>query len=241
MTNLYRRCLRRMHLTKALSAAGEWGPRAGYFPCFLLQVAALPWLRRRRYPPALFDLALRALTNPNDLLSRLPDAVSLRSLPFSSCYGRPDKTVREYLLFSADSCDVHTEHLCTSCYTTWKRLYAKCFHYGEGSLDCGPLLLMKVFELWQISGDDRVRTFVWLCDNHYRSAMTDPLDRENTILCGEADAPLYILNSHLSELSGKRRKERNKVLLLHRRCHHGSTLTSRLLLLLDRCASIVQS
>ena len=117
------------------TSAGRRSP--GYFPATIMLAAAPRWPRRKRSPPSLLDLAIRALPYPRKLITVLPDLAPRLCLTICSCCGRRDESVREYLFFSPVPCDVrmeddvlggyepvdtsisNIEKLCAKCCGTW--------------------------------------------------------------------------------------------------------------------------
>lgn len=93
------------------------------------------------------------------------------------------------------------QYLCASCYSGWKGRNAICWQNGENDgVECGLPSLLRIVELWEVSGEDGVRTFVWLCSTHYAVTI-----QSTTILCGESDVPIHLLTKHLADFIGKRR------------------------------------
>lgn len=171
----------------------------------------LRW-QRRLSPPSLYDLALRALVNPSVLktLSYGQEAISRRSLPLCPCCGLPVADVNEYLLF-ADICDVFmhedgggyeyslnatAERMCADCYASWKVLHARCVFFEESKCS-EQLRVVEICEVW----GDVPRPFVWLCDKHHNEL--EPFTQELSIVCGEADAPIRLLERCVTLASHK--------------------------------------
>ena len=179
----------------------------------------VPRWQRRLSPPSLYDLALRALVNPSVLkaLSYGQEAISRRSLPLCPCCGLPVEVVNEYLLFS-DTCDVTVhedgggyeyslnaavETLCNDCYSSWKVLHARCVFSGESA--CSEhMRIVEICEAWGAVP----RTFVWLCEKHYSNL--EPFTREQSIVYGEADAPIRLLERCVIDLADDERQVKKK-------------------------------